>query len=136
MWRARRFAVGVAAAAVGLTIAAHTISGGSPVTMGFLGACLAESGRRDEAEAFLAQLLPEERSVWIPPTAPAFILAALGRTDEAFVALDEAANERDSMLCYARVMPAYAPLRDDARFSRLLQRIGLQERDSRSRPLP
>jgi TolB-like protein len=60
---------------------------------------------------------------------PAYHLAlphvALGRTDEAFALLDQACDERDPALVNVALDPRFEPLRGDARFAQLLERLRL-----------
>jgi hypothetical protein len=49
----------------------------------------------------------------------------LGEMDAAFEWLDRAYEERSGWLPYVGAEPRLAPLRQDARFARLLDRIGL-----------
>jgi TolB-like protein/DNA-binding winged helix-turn-helix (wHTH) protein/lipoprotein NlpI len=53
------------------------------------------------------------------------IYAALGDKDEAFSALENAYKKHDFFLVFLRVHPYMDPLRSDARYEQLLQRIGL-----------
>jgi hypothetical protein len=55
----------------------------------------------------------------------ALIHLALGDVDASFEWLDRAHDERSGWLPYLAMEPRLAPLRHDARFKRLLERIGL-----------
>ena len=50
---------------------------------------------------------------------------ALGDKDAAFTYLDQACVEREPWIPTVATFPLFDPLRDDARFSALLARIGL-----------
>ena len=52
------------------------------------------------------------------------VLLALGRKDEAFRALEDGFDRRDTNLFLLRVDPRFDPLRSDPRFQRLLRRFG------------
>jgi hypothetical protein len=52
--------------------------------------------------------------------------AALGRLDEAFELLDQACDERDGILPYAKHYPFFALLQRDPRMERIYRRVGLQ----------
>jgi serine/threonine-protein kinase len=54
----------------------------------------------------------------------AYLLAAAGRPDEAFAALDEAVTRRVENILWIKVDPRADPLRADPRYQRLLRRIG------------
>jgi serine/threonine protein kinase/tetratricopeptide (TPR) repeat protein len=53
--------------------------------------------------------------------------AQLGDKDQAFLWLDRAVARREQYVVFIKSMPALAPLRSDARFSRLLRRMKLPE---------
>jgi eukaryotic-like serine/threonine-protein kinase len=56
----------------------------------------------------------------------AYIAAAAGRLDEAFQILDQAVQQRLTNVLWLAVDPRVDPLRQDSRFSTLLERIGLR----------
>ncbi|HEY6319977.1 MAG TPA: hypothetical protein VJA16_00280 [Thermoanaerobaculia bacterium] len=49
----------------------------------------------------------------------------MGESDEAISCLDKAVEERAGFLVHLGVDPAFDPLRGDARFDSVLQRVGL-----------
>ncbi len=53
------------------------------------------------------------------------IYASRGRKDEAFQWLDEAYRENWGRLPWIKISPEYDSLRDDPRFSALLNKMGL-----------
>jgi eukaryotic-like serine/threonine-protein kinase len=55
----------------------------------------------------------------------AFVYAALGERDRAFDLLEQAVAERSSGVLWLKVDPRFDPIRGDARFGRILARIGL-----------
>jgi hypothetical protein len=57
----------------------------------------------------------------------AFVMmhAALGEADAAFEWLDRAVEDRRGWLAYLKVEPLLDPLRSDARFGRLLEKMRL-----------
>jgi hypothetical protein len=55
------------------------------------------------------------------------VSAGLGRKDEAFEWLERAYEEREALLVWVKVQPAFDPLRDDPRFDALLKKIGLEK---------
>jgi tetratricopeptide (TPR) repeat protein len=55
----------------------------------------------------------------------ALVHAALGDTEQAFTWLDRAVDERSHWLVWLRLDPRWARLRSDARFNKLVQRVGL-----------
>jgi len=53
------------------------------------------------------------------------IYASIGEKDLAFNWLDQAYEERNPLLVYAKCMPFYDSLHSDRRFPALLRRLGL-----------
>jgi hypothetical protein len=51
----------------------------------------------------------------------------MGEIDRAFALLDEAVRVRDPQAILLNAFPAFSTLRDDPRFSALLERMGLAE---------
>lgn len=87
---------------------------------------LAALGRRDEAEAILARLDDESRQQYVRSEILAMGYAAMGEFDRAFACLERAFQARSAGLIYLHLDPGYEPLRGDARFGELVQRIGLK----------
>jgi tetratricopeptide (TPR) repeat protein len=112
-------------------IAAHeravSLSGGSPLMLGWLGLALAQGDRRDEARAVLDRLHQIAQRAYVPPTSFAWIYLGLGDVDEAFVWMDRAIDGRDQMMTPIKTYPFFDPLRSDPRFHRLLERMNLAE---------
>ena len=52
--------------------------------------------------------------------------AALGNFDKAFESLERAYEARSAGMIYLHLDPGYGPLRNDARYSDLVGRIGLR----------
>lgn len=101
------------------------LSGDNPMILGFLGEYNALLGARDEALKLLEVLAEKEQ--YVMPIAPALIYTGLGDRDRAFEQLERSADNRDALLCYLNVLPCFDTLRPDARFARLLARIGFPE---------
>jgi DNA-binding winged helix-turn-helix (wHTH) protein/Flp pilus assembly protein TadD len=94
-------------------------SGEHPAAQAALAHALAIAGRRAEAEALMSRSRNVSR-YWL-----ALVHTALGESDAAFESLHEACENREAWLVWLKVEPRYDPLREDARFDRLLRRIGL-----------
>jgi hypothetical protein len=62
--------------------------------------------------------------------------AALGDTDAALEALAHAMEQRATNLAWVGVHPAFAPVRNDARFVALLNRMGFTALPADPRPAP
>jgi len=102
---------------------ARACSGDHPAARAALANALAVAGRRAEAEIFMEQLkgMRGVSRYWL-----AIVNTALGASDAAFESLHEACKSREAWLVWLKVEPRYDPLRADARFDRLLRRIGLE----------
>jgi serine/threonine-protein kinase len=90
-----------------------------------LGGVAAARGRFTEARGILDGLYAESRERYVTPVAFAMLHAALAEADAAFEWLDRALEDRRGWLCYLKVEPLLDPLRGDARFGRLLERMRL-----------
>ncbi|MFQ6109654.1 MAG: protein kinase, partial [Candidatus Aminicenantales bacterium] len=89
--------------------------------------CLA--GRKDEARKMLANFLggePKPTGAW-DAWFLVEIYASLGEKEEAFLWLESAFKERNSLLPWLRENPGYAPLRSDPRFQDVVRRMKLPE---------
>jgi TolB-like protein len=101
------------------------LSGRSTVMLSALGYACAAAGLPDEATRILHDLGDLARSRYVSAFEIALIHLALGDVDASFEWLDRAHDERSGWLPYLAMEPRLAPLRHDARFKRLLERIGL-----------
>jgi hypothetical protein len=95
----------------------------------------AGAGRTEEARRLLEELRGRASHEYVRALHLAGVCAALGETEEAFVRLEQAYDERDVGLPLLREggsLPATslvalpAPLRADPRYQALLRKIGLQ----------
>jgi TolB-like protein len=93
--------------------------------LGRLGNIYALAGKKEEAEAVLAQLIELSKRKYIHPTAMAYICAGLGQKDKAFAWLEKAFQDRSPALIWIRLEPISDPLRSDPRFGDLMRRMGL-----------
>jgi len=94
-------------------------------TLAGLGHCHASFGARAEAERFLEELLELSRRQFVSCATIAVVYAGFGdRVDQAMEWLEKAYEERSGLLIWLKVWPIFDHLRSDARFVRLLQRIG------------
>jgi len=92
-----------------------------------LGFAYAVSGRPDEARRILANLQQLYQQGIVPAASLATLHGALGESNEAFVWLEKAYQERDPQLTYLKAGRRFEPLREDPRFGLLLRRIGLPD---------
>ncbi len=100
----------------------------NPVPLAGLGFTYARGGRRLEARRVVDELEELTATVYVAPSLPAMIHAALGEHDRAFELLDRAFEERDTFLMKLAYAPFFEPLRSDPRFDALVGRIGLAPR--------
>jgi TolB-like protein/Tfp pilus assembly protein PilF len=89
------------------------------------GHVLAKMNRRIEALDVLARLIACSPQQYVSAYFLAQIHAALGNSDQAFVALDQAYEERPVMMISLMNDPKLNPLRGDSRFNALVDRVGL-----------
>jgi len=90
-----------------------------------LGFAYAVSGKRDLAQIMLEKLETLHTQGAVPPASIAILCGALGRSNEAFVWLAKAYQERDPQLTYIKAGRRFDPLRNDPRFDELVRRVGL-----------
>lgn len=104
---------------------AREISPRSVNALASLGNAYAASGERAKARAILADLRKQSRQKYVSAYQFALIHAGLGENDEALRWLEQAHDERATLLTYAGMDPRFDPLRSDPRFTSLLRRIRL-----------
>jgi tetratricopeptide (TPR) repeat protein len=92
-----------------------------------LGFAYAESGHLHEARRILANLQQLHQQGIVPAASVAILYGALGESNEAFVWLEKAYQERDPQLTYLKAGRRFEPLRNDPRFRQLIRRIGLPD---------
>jgi DNA-binding winged helix-turn-helix (wHTH) protein/tetratricopeptide (TPR) repeat protein len=114
---------GEPAKAVETLTRAVELSGEDPVTMSALAHALATAGERDEAHRILADLQGSADRRYVSAGNIAAVHIALGNTDQAFVSLEQAYENRDIELVWLKVNPVFDPLRTDARFVDLVRRV-------------
>lgn len=101
------------------------LSGGDAVRAVWLGRAYAQSGDQTNARRILARLQEQSKTKYIPPYFFATVYAALGETGQALDWLEKAYSEHDLYLAWIKFDPALDPLRADARFKALQQRLRL-----------
>lgn len=94
-------------------------------TLAGLGQCHASFGARAEAEMLLDQLRELSRRQFVSCATMAVVYAGfVDRADQTMDWLEKAYEERSGLLIWLKVWPIFDHLRSDARFVRLLRRIG------------
>ena len=99
---------------------ARALSGDLPYLLGALGHAYAMAGRGDDARRLLRTL---EGNPDAAPSLAASIYTGLGDRTRALDRLEKAFDQRDPYLPFLRVNPVWDPLRGEARFQRLLDRL-------------
>jgi TolB-like protein/Flp pilus assembly protein TadD len=105
--------------------AALELSGRSSRLLGYLGYAHARAGRLPEARATLAELEARRATRYVPRYFDALVHAGLGDGPAALGALEQAWQERDSMLRDLKVDPPWASLQHEPRYQALLRSLGL-----------
>jgi uncharacterized protein HemY len=95
------------------------------ISIGYLGHALARAARTADAEALLAELLERSTREYTSPKAFINLYTGLGDIDHAYEWIEEAFRRRDSTVVFLDAVPVFDPLRGDARFGEVLQRVGL-----------
>jgi len=104
---------------------ALSLSGESPRILADLGHAYARAGRRQEALRALARWRKATAGAFTRDEQEAHVRAALGEREQAFALLEKAYQHRSPGMVWLKVDPRFDSLRDDARFQRLLHRMGL-----------
>ena len=100
------------------------LSGSNPRIIGALGHAYARSGQRRQAKKSIKELQKRSEHGYVSPSNFALIHIGLGDNDSAFDWLEQAFEERSSLLILLKVLPAFDSLRSDARYERLVRRVG------------
>ena len=86
---------------------------------------LARSGAAEEARVILRQFEDRARRVYVSPVVFVTINLGLGEFDRALESMERAYTERRGWMAYLNVNPILDPVRNDARFRTLVQRMKL-----------
>ncbi len=106
---------------------AYRYSGGNTEAAGLRGYTLGVSRQTAAARGVLGELKRRARAHYVPPFARALVWLGLGERDAALEALEEAVEERDVRLTFLAVEPRWDVLRNDPRFRKVYDRVGLPE---------
>ena len=104
---------------------AATWAPADPVLLAWLAHAKALRGDCAVASVLVQALERMGRHRFVPAYHLALAQVGLGKTDEGFTLLNQACEQRDPFLLNVALDPRFAPLRKDARFSTLLQRLRL-----------
>jgi TolB-like protein/tetratricopeptide (TPR) repeat protein len=105
---------------------AASLSDRSLAVLGVLVHAYAGAGRRAEARQVLGELHRRRQKGYVPPAAFLNAYLGLGDTEESFIWLGRAADERSNITQFLKVHPFFDPLRGDPRFATFLRRANLQ----------
>jgi tetratricopeptide (TPR) repeat protein len=97
----------------------------SPASIALLTQIYARAGMRPEAMSTLNELIELSRSQYVSPVSFYATYFWFGDADKGFEWLDRAVQERSNGVAYMAVDSFFDPLRTDARYRRVLDRIGL-----------
>jgi Flp pilus assembly protein TadD len=98
----------------------------NPAALGLLARAYGSAGRLADALAIVDELNRAQRAGYVPPAPFLHAYVGLGDRENAFAALERAYRERSHIVQFLRTHPLYDSLRDDSRFSQLIQRVGLE----------
>jgi TolB-like protein/Tfp pilus assembly protein PilF len=101
--------------------------GDDAISLAWLAHAKALAGAREEAAAIVSRLEAEAGNVYVPGYHLALAHCGLGNRDAAFALLEKACADREPAVVNLKVEPRFDPLRRDARFGALLQRLNLQQ---------
>jgi tetratricopeptide (TPR) repeat protein len=104
---------------------AMELSDGAPKDVAALGHAYAVSGQRTEARKALQKLDQIAKRRYVSNYGRALICAGLGENDRALAWLERAFQERSPWMVKLKIDPRIDPLREDARFTDLVRRVGL-----------
>ncbi len=98
----------------------------SPSILALLADANARAGRRAEALTILHELDQRKKLRYVDSYYVAQVYAALDDKEQALRSLEDAYNERSSLLIWLKLGPKFDSVRSDARYNDLIRRIGLQ----------
>lgn len=94
-----------------------------PFGLGYLGCAYALAGRPEAARVLLDELLARKAQRFVPLKPLTLLYTALGETDRALGALEDAYDQRDPTLFGVTAVPLFAGLRGHPRFEALVARL-------------
>jgi TolB-like protein/tetratricopeptide (TPR) repeat protein len=101
---------------------AASLSDRNPAVLGVLARAYAHGGRRAEALQVVDELRRRGQKGYVPAAAFLNAYLGLGDTEQAFVWLERAAQERSNIMQFLKVHPFFDLLRGDPRFAEYLRR--------------
>jgi serine/threonine-protein kinase len=104
---------------------ALSLSAERPEILADLAHAYAAAGRRDDARRTLARWQRATQGGYTRDEQAAHVHAALGEKEKAFLLLEKALERHSPGMVWLKVDPRFDSLRGDARFARLLRKMGL-----------
>ena len=101
--------------------------GDNPQALGHLANAYARAGRQDIAQKILAQLEERVQQDGLGAYEIALTYTGLGQKNNAFEWLAKALADRDRGIIFLKVDPLLDPLRSDAQFNQIMQRVGFTQ---------
>jgi tetratricopeptide (TPR) repeat protein len=101
-------------------------------TSALLGYVYAASGQRAKARKVLKDLQVASTTSYVSPYLQAIVHTGLGETDQAIAQLERGFHERAAWMVFLNMDPFLDKLRDDSRFSDLVQRLHFPHREPKS----
>jgi eukaryotic-like serine/threonine-protein kinase len=96
-------------------------------TLASLGNAYAQAGQKSKAVKTISELRNRSKQEPISGYQFALIWVGFGEKEQALAALEQAFQERSTLLTYLKMDPRFDPLRSDRRFQDLLRRVGLPQ---------
>jgi Flp pilus assembly protein TadD len=104
---------------------AATLSGGRPVYVASLAHAYGLAGKRAQALKLLQDLKAMPNRIFVSSYDLALAHLGMGQKADALVLLDQAVDERSPRVAFLGVEPRLDGLRADARFTKLMSRVGM-----------
>jgi TolB-like protein len=104
---------------------ANELSGGIPFTKGFLARVLGQAETYEEVQLMVEEMTRAAASGYYPPSAIALGHIGLDQWGEAFDWLERAVELRDPIIMPVKSFPFLDPVRNDARYHKLLHKMKL-----------
>ncbi len=109
---------------------ARELSPGSLFSIGDLGCAFAAAGDLKQARVILEEMLLHSQQKQVPPHAFVLLYTALGENTLALDWLERARDERSDFMTYLKVDARLDGLRNEPRFRKVLEEVGLSQDES------
>jgi tetratricopeptide (TPR) repeat protein len=116
--------------AIGCLQSAVDLAQGNTLETGYLGYAYGKCGKGEKAREYLEQLQAGMAQHYVPEFSLAIVNFGLNRIDQTFLWLQKACDHRSPSLLLLRADPLFDELREDRRFSSLLDRVGFPKENA------